>query len=192
VPKHAPVVTSQHTFVAGQGVQVSVSKDHGGKPEIKFHPLAPRDPVHGSGANSTIRLIGYVGQAATGGHIRVYTDLSFSSYYEFDEEAVTQSSAVDAEDPNSPTTVWVDGSATVDFVQTSRLSGSAAYVAGAIWQQLPPLMPQDPQGTGLVRTPDLPCLPPPPPPPPGSTWTCPHSEAGMPGCHPSPFTPCVA
>jgi hypothetical protein len=157
---------------------------------LSFHPLAPQDPVPAPSVNPPVRIVGFIGPAYTGDRIRVYTDLSFSSYYELAAEAVVQSSAVDADDANSPAVVWVDGGALVEFVRTSTIRGSAAYVTGAIRRQLMAASSANrarlaPLAFG-AETWEAVCWPTPPPPP-QTSWTCPHSEVGMPGCHPTPF-----
>lgn len=156
--------------------------------ELSFHPLAPQEPVPAPSANPPVRIVGFIGRGYTGDHIRVYTDLSFSSYYELSPEAVVQASAVDADDPNSPAVVLVDGGALVEFVRTSTIRGSAAYVAGAIRRQLMALSSVHRAGFAplAAETWEQRCWPTPPPPP-QTNWECPHSEAGQPGCHPTPF-----
>jgi hypothetical protein len=155
---------------------------------LSFHPLAPQNPVPTPSVNPPVRLIGFIGPAYTGDRIRVYTDLSFSSYYELGAEAIVQSSAVDAEDANSPAVVWVDGGALVEFVRTSTIRGSAAYVTGAIRRQLRAASSANRARFAplAAETWELRCWPTPPPPP-QTNWECPHSEVGMPGCHPTPF-----
>jgi hypothetical protein len=100
--------------------------------DLTAHPLAPTNPSSVSRTASPVRVIGFIGPSEVEGHVRVYTDLSFAGYYDVAEADVISAARVDPNDGNSPTAVLIDSSATVDYVQTSRTKGTAAYVKGAI------------------------------------------------------------
>ena len=155
------------------------------RPDLTAHPLAP-DPQDDGLANPTVTMVvGFLGRARDDAHVRIYVDLSFSSYYEFLAAEVMSTSLVDPADEMSPKAVYVRASAEVSFVRVTRLSGSASFVSGAIRSRYGPRRP--PRG-GFVPArfegyysdipcpsyPDV-CFPPSYGCPPGHTIACPSS-----------------
>lgn len=106
----------------------------GSEPDLAPHPLAPEperaQPAEAADALTT--LVGFVGRSAVEGHVRVYLDLSFTSYCEVATADIARTRPVDPGDEESPTVIWVKSSARMGMVSVGRLSGNAAYVTGAI------------------------------------------------------------
>jgi hypothetical protein len=98
------------------------------------HRMAPRartDSGEDSNAGMAV-LTGFVGESAQAGHIRLYLDLSFSSYCEIATKDVVKTKKVDASDDDSPTVLWVTGAAQVGLVRVGQTSGTASFISGAI------------------------------------------------------------
>jgi len=95
------------------------------------HPLSPRFTPESATADAEM-LVGFVGDAPVESRVRVYSDLSFTSFYEFDRAEVQVAVPVDAHEEDGPTVVKVRGDARIEFVTISRLAGEASYVAGNI------------------------------------------------------------
>ena len=97
------------------------------------HPWAPRleegEEEHDSAITT---IVGFVGSARRQAHIRIYLDLTFSSYCEVAVADVMRTRPVDPDDDVSPTVVWVKASAHVSLMYLGRFSGSASYVTGRI------------------------------------------------------------
>ncbi|OBG28735.1 hypothetical protein [Mycobacterium sp. 852002-51057_SCH5723018] len=100
--------------------------------DLTVHPLAPLNPEAMPRSTNTTQIIGFVGPSDVEDHLRIYTDLSFSTFYDIDETDVVRAARVDTQDGNSPTVVHVDSSAHIEFVYTSRIAGGADYVTGAV------------------------------------------------------------
>jgi hypothetical protein len=101
------------------------------KADTSPHPLVKAGQAKVESAKGEcVVLVGYFGKALKNGHVRLYTGLDFSSYYEIPntEEAIIHIEWTDTGDENSPTSVWVAASTKVDFVRTGVLS----YLKGAI------------------------------------------------------------
>ena len=107
------------------------------RPEIDLssHPLAPQDPELPSSAAVRVRFSGFIGPSEEEDHVRVYTDLSFSSFFLVAKTDVVSAAPSDELDANSPTNVIVQGSAHIAFIRTERLEGAASYVTGTIRRQ---------------------------------------------------------
>jgi hypothetical protein len=103
--------------------------------DLSFHPLAPQDPELPSSSAVRARFSGFIGPSEEEDHVRIYTDLSFSSYFLVARNDVLSAAPSDELDANSPTNVIVQGSAHVAFIRTERLEGAASYVTGAIRRQ---------------------------------------------------------
>jgi hypothetical protein len=107
-------------------------KSERGGAEIPIHPLVTRLLGESGEPQDLVTLVGYIGPSKKAGHVRLYTGLDFQTYYEIPREGVALAEAVDREDENSPTRLMIQADATVDLVQTSKQSGPASYLAGAI------------------------------------------------------------
>ena len=109
------------------------------RPEVDLspHPLVPgREQLDAqAGEESLTTIVGFVGPSRSEDRVRVYLDLSFSSYFDVAAADVVQTARVDANDENSPTIVWVGSSAQVGLVRIGRLTGDASFVTGAIRQR---------------------------------------------------------
>lgn len=77
-------------------------------------------------------IVGYVGSSQTQGRVRVYLDLSLGDYCEVARGDVVKTAPVDASDENSPTIVWVNGTARVEVVKVLRMTAEAAFISGSI------------------------------------------------------------
>ena len=104
----------------------------GDAPNLEAHPLVRRlrreddEPA----AADAVVLTGYLGPSKVGDNVRLYADLTFRTYYEIPRAAVRRTVA--GADEDDPTQVWVDSSARVEVVQTTRQSVEAGYLGGAI------------------------------------------------------------
>ena len=102
--------------------------------DLTPHRMAPRADgreIDGAG-DGLVTLTGFVGESTKEGYVRVYLDLSFTSYCEVATADVVKTKRVDAADEDSPTVLWVTASAQMGLVSVGRLSGSASFVSGAI------------------------------------------------------------
>jgi hypothetical protein len=77
-------------------------------------------------------LVGFIGDAPVESRVRVYSDLTFASFYELDRGDVQKAMPVDSREEDGPTVVQVRGNARIEFVRITRLAGDASYVAGNI------------------------------------------------------------
>ena len=77
-------------------------------------------------------LVGFAGPSNVDGKVRLYTDLSFKTYFEFPVAAIVLSQLAKAGDDNGPTVVVLDPKAQVDKVTVERTSGDAAFLSGDI------------------------------------------------------------
>jgi len=77
-------------------------------------------------------LTGFIGEAGTPDRVRVYTDLTFGSYFELEQGAVVRTTQVDSSDPNSPTALWVSRTAEVTYTKVSTTTGAASFMTGSI------------------------------------------------------------
>ena len=77
-------------------------------------------------------VVGYPGPSPQTGRVRVYLDLTFTSYYELDAAAVLDTAPAKANDENSPTVVVIASSAPVDVVRVESGQTQARYLEGSI------------------------------------------------------------
>ena len=103
-----------------------------GGAEIPFHPLVSKLLSDSGEPQDLVTMTGYIGPSKKEAHVRLYKGLDFQSYYEVPREHVVLAEPVDREDDNSPTRLMVRSDATLDLVQTSKQTGPASYLAGAI------------------------------------------------------------
>src|SRR5215203_5942669 len=105
-----------------------------GTPDLTPHPLVARlrGPVEDDEASppNVVALTGYLGPSKSGDNVRLYTDLTFRSYYEIPRTAVRNT--IPSKDEDGPSQVWVDAGARIEIVQISRQSVEAGYLAGSI------------------------------------------------------------
>ena len=108
--------------------------------DLTPHRLVPAQealdagPDGGLGALNTI--VGYIGRSDDAGQVRIYLDLTFRRYCEVGSSDVVQTAPVDANDANSPTTVWIRSTARVALV--GRMTGDASFISGALRKQFLP------------------------------------------------------
>ncbi|MCG5435225.1 hypothetical protein [Micromonospora foliorum] len=100
--------------------------------DLTPHPLAPHPDAERTADENLTMIVGFVGDSAKVGQIRVYLDLSFNNFYEFSGEDVVKTKSVDPEGADSPRVLWVRSSAQVGLVRTDRTSGNASFVVGAL------------------------------------------------------------
>jgi hypothetical protein len=151
----------------------SPSNSPAGEKDLSPHPLAPRLEEVEPEADGLTTLRGFIGESRKGGRVRVYLDLSGTSYCEVAADDVVRTAPVDANDQHSPTTVWIKESAQVNLVQVSRLSGEASFIKGALRNRYGGQELSAAANRVVLPASDYfwDCLPPPPPPP-GTSWTC--------------------
>src|SRR6185295_8441558 len=77
-----------------------------------------------------VTFVGYIGPSKNPDSVRLYTDLSFRTYYEIPRASIRSNDP--GADEDSPTRVTVDADARIEVVQTERQSVEAAYLAGSI------------------------------------------------------------
>lgn len=95
------------------------------------HPLSPRFDANNT-SFEVETLVGFIGDAPVESRVRVYSDLTFASFYELDRADVQNAMPVDSHEEDGPTAVQVRANARIEFVRIGRLSGDASYVAGNI------------------------------------------------------------
>lgn len=151
--------------------------DQTGEVDLTPHPLVPgleRDQTHADEGLTT--LVGFIGPARTDDRVRVYLDLSFASYCDVAKADIVQTAPVDANDENSPSTVWVNSSAQMRLVSVGRLTGDASFVTGAIrsrhFRRGARYASANRPNTEFPCTIFFICDPKPLPPRPGSNWEC--------------------
>ncbi len=99
---------------------------------LKTHPLVSKLTPPGGASPSLAQVTGYIGPSQKPESVRLYTGLDFGSYYEIPKSAIVHTEQTDAEDENSPTTVYVKADASIDVVQTTTQSVEASFLQGAI------------------------------------------------------------
>jgi hypothetical protein len=77
-------------------------------------------------------LIGYVGPSPNDDNFRLYTDLSFSKFYEIPKDALKGRTSADSSDENAPSIIRIDAGARVRIVTHSESSVEASAIAGNI------------------------------------------------------------
>ena len=103
-----------------------------GDADLSPHPLVPGLDELEEETDGLTTLLGFIGPSPKEGRVRVYLELSFSSYCEVANDDVVKTAPVDANDAHSPTIVWIKNSAQVGLVKVGRLTGDASFVSGAI------------------------------------------------------------
>jgi hypothetical protein len=156
----------------------SDKKDQPSPPEkkvvnLKTHPLVDKLMPPGGSPPNLVPLTGYIGPSQNPDNVRLYTGLDFSSYYEIPKSAVAHTEQADAEDENSPTTVYVHGSAQIDLVQTTTTSVEASFLQGSIASDNLGTAAASAAGVGAAAQPTPTALP---------TFIC---SAQVPQCRPS-------
>ncbi len=100
-------------------------------PNLGTHPLVDKLHTDPDDTRNLVSLVGYIGPSKKPDSIRLYLDLGFKSYYEIPKSGVVSTSAA-GDDPNSPTTVFVDATTPVEVVTVQSQSVAAGYLQGAI------------------------------------------------------------
>jgi hypothetical protein len=108
-----------------------VPDDDHDQPLPPSHPLSPRFEAETTSAEVET-LVGFIGDAPVESRVRVYSDLTFASFYELDRADVQKAMPVDSHEEDGPTVVQVRANARIEFVRIARLAGDASYVAGNI------------------------------------------------------------
>ena len=134
--------------------------------DLTPHRLAPSSDAGLGPEDALTRIVGFVGESSTSGEVRVYLDLSFTSYYQMSSADVVRTESVDPGDADSPRVLWIRASAHVHLVRIDHVSGSASFVTGAIRNQFGAR--RETAAAGVVESHDF-CIPHPPVPP-GSDW----------------------
>lgn len=80
-------------------------------------------------------IVGFLGDQESDGTIKLYLDMSFGSYCKINVTDIVSTNAVDSSDQNSPTVVWLGGSAKVELVKVLKASDGATFIKGRIQQQ---------------------------------------------------------
>jgi hypothetical protein len=151
--------------------------------DLTPHRLVPAreelDAGPDGGLSGLNTIVGYIGPSEDAGRVRIYLDLSFRRYCEVASSDVVQTASVDANDENSPTTVWVRSTARVALV--GRMTGDASFISGTLRKQfLPRAAAQAVRGSTAPACSELffcptadPCSTPLCPPPSSSSpWGC--------------------
>jgi hypothetical protein len=107
-------------------------KSPSGEANVPTHPLVQKALGAGEDPQPSpwVTLIGYVGPSQKTGNVRLYLGSDFQSYYEIPRSAIGPVASLDRQDENSPTQVYVKGSAVVNLVQIQ--TGPASYLQGSI------------------------------------------------------------
>lgn len=88
--------------------------------------------LEGSSMSPTpMPLTGFIGPSGKDGHVRIYRDLTFRSYYEVPSDAVDYAAS---DDPEAPTEVFVAPGTPVAVVEATTGSVEAGFVTGSISQ----------------------------------------------------------
>lgn len=101
------------------------------RPLLPSHPLSPHFEANATSAEVET-LVGFIGDAPVDSRVRVYSNLTFTTFYELDRADVQNAMPADSHEEHGPTVVQVRASARVEFVEIARLTGDASYVAGSI------------------------------------------------------------
>jgi len=117
--------------MSSEGGGSPVSDDGHNEQLPASHPLSPRFEAEAMSAEVET-LVGFIGDAPVESRVRVYSDLTFASFYELDRGDVQKAMPVDSREEDGPTVVQVRGNARIEFVRITRLAGEASYVAGNI------------------------------------------------------------
>jgi hypothetical protein len=106
--------------------------------DIPIHPLISKMMVNGEPIDSNRIIEGFVGPAEQNENIRIYFDLTFTSYFEIAKVDVLHVESSNANDDNKPTKVWINKSARLEIVTIQRVSIEAAFLQGALTNRLQP------------------------------------------------------
>ncbi|MGV9264858.1 hypothetical protein ACWDRR_09375 [Kitasatospora sp. NPDC003701] len=105
--------------------------------DLSPHSFTPTPGTEPSGDSLTV-LVGYVGTGPTDDLIRLYADLSLSSYYEFAADDVVRTASVDPDNASSPRRLWIRDSAQVRLVRVNQVTGPAAFLRGSLRSRFGP------------------------------------------------------
>jgi len=99
-------------------------------PSLDTHPLVAKlHPDPDATANNQV-LVGYFGPAKEADHVRLYTDLSFQSYFDLSKTDILGTQAANRQDENSPTVVFVKPDGKVEMIRNPDTG--ANFLKGAI------------------------------------------------------------
>ena len=105
--------------------------------DIPIHPLLKRMKDQGVPADSSRLIEGFVGPAGDDENIRIYFDLTFSSYF-----AIAKADVLHVEsrkdDESTPVKIWIKKSARLEIVTVQRVSTEAAFLQGSLTNRLRP------------------------------------------------------
>jgi hypothetical protein len=99
-------------------------------PNLNAHPLVSQLHADPDTHQGNKKIVGYLGPSRVADYIRIYTDLSFAEYFEVKRADILSTVAVNPQDENSPTVVFVKEDATIEH--TSIVGSGADYLKGAI------------------------------------------------------------
>src|SRR5207244_1443408 len=100
--------------------------------DLGTHPLVAKLHPDPDDARNLISLVGYLGPSKNPDDIRLYLDLTFNHYYELPSASIVATAPTNADDPNSPTSVYVEASTQLNVVSTASQSVAAGFLKGAI------------------------------------------------------------
>ena len=107
----------------------------GGGPNFAPDPIVRELNPGGDDMHGSVSLAGYVGPSRTSGNIRLYTDLSFNTYYELATTAVVSRSRVNKSDDDSPSVLRIRGDSRLQLVNVSSRTVEAGALDGTICRE---------------------------------------------------------
>jgi hypothetical protein len=105
------------------------------KGDIPVHPLIKRMKDQGVPVDATRIIEGFVGPAGQDENIRIYFDLTFTSYFETAKVDVVHVESSD-DDESKPARIWIKKSAKLEIVTVQRVSTEAAFLQGSLTNRL--------------------------------------------------------
>ncbi|WP_168880031.1 hypothetical protein [Rhizobium sp. P28RR-XV] len=103
-----------------------------GAVDLSHHPLVERLYQQGEGEADQVALVGFLGPSKKANFIRLYLSLSFDRFIEIPVGDIVLTQAVDAQDENSPSRLFVRRDAKLDLVYTETQTVEARYLRGRI------------------------------------------------------------
>jgi hypothetical protein len=104
--------------------------------DIPIHPLIKRMNDQGVPVDSVRIIEGFVGPASQDENIRIYFDLTFTSYFKIAKVDVLHVES--SNDESKPTKIWIKKSAKLEIVTVQRVSTEAAFLQGSLTNRLRP------------------------------------------------------
>jgi hypothetical protein len=98
---------------------------------LKSHPLIEKLISGGAQPGGQDMIVGYIGPSQDDERVRVYLDLTLSSYCEIAVSDVVATASVDSQRESSPSIIWLKLGAKIDRVDTTR---SMTVLSGQIQQ----------------------------------------------------------